>query len=59
MANPQQTASRIVDEIIADVMDRRGLQYEWDAIDDDVKAEIRQTLIDITATILTEDSSGS
>jgi len=37
---PRQAARRIVDEIVADLTDRRGLRQEWDQIDDDVKAKI-------------------
>lgn len=34
-------ADAAVDQIIADLSDRRGLSGEWDAIDDDLKDEIR------------------
>jgi hypothetical protein len=36
---------RIVDAIIADFTDRRGLRQEWEQIDDDIQAEIRATWI--------------
>lgn len=34
---------RIVEAIIYDLSDRRGLSGEWDGIDDETKAEIRET----------------
>lgn len=40
-------AENIVDAIIEDFTDRRGLRQEWEQIDADVQAEIRQTWIDI------------
>lgn len=36
-----QQAEEIVDGIIADLTDRRGLRQEWDECDDGIKAEIR------------------
>ena len=36
-------ARSIVDAIIADLSDRRGLGNEWEACDDDVRAEIAET----------------
>ena len=38
---------RIVDAIIADLSDRRGLRQEWDQIDLDIKQEIHSTWVDI------------
>lgn len=32
-----------VKQIIDDMTDRRGLRQEWDAIDDDIQKEIRET----------------
>jgi hypothetical protein len=42
MTNPSinQCASKIVEQIVADLSDRRGLRHEWDQIDDDIQAEI-------------------
>lgn len=40
-------ASKIVDAIIRDLSDRRGLGQEWDQIDDDIKAQIREEWIQI------------
>ena len=36
----QKIAVTVVDNIIADLSDRRGLQNEWDAIDEDIQYEI-------------------
>lgn len=41
--DPRPIADRMVDEIVADMSDRRGLKREWNAIDDDTKKEIRST----------------
>lgn len=37
----------VVEAIIADLSDRRGLRQEWQAIDDDIRAEIKATWIRI------------
>lgn len=37
---PGGNAARIVNAIVADLSDRRGLRHEWDGIDDDIRAEI-------------------
>jgi hypothetical protein len=39
MADARQVARWIVDDIAHDISDRKGLDNEWDAIDDDVKQE--------------------
>lgn len=41
------TAERAVAVIVADIRDRRGLKHEWDAIDADVQAEIRETWVQV------------
>lgn len=38
---------RVVDTILLEMNDRRGLRHEWDRIDPDVKAEIRATWVQI------------
>jgi hypothetical protein len=43
----KNTASFIVDGIIADLKDRGGLGDEWDQIDEDTQQEIRETWIEI------------
>lgn len=40
MASARQVARWIIDDLIRDLSDRRGLDNEWDAIDRDVKQEI-------------------
>lgn len=37
----------IVEAIVADLSDRRGLRHEWQAIDDDIREEIKATWIGI------------
>ncbi len=44
---PREAARKIVDDIVADLSDRRGLDYEWNQIDHDVKAEIVSKWLDI------------
>jgi len=46
------TAVRIVDALIADLKDRRGLRQEWEAIDPDIQQEIRDRWIAITMTMM-------
>ena len=38
-----EKAREIADAIIDNLTDRRGLRQEWDNIDEDVQAEIRET----------------
>ena len=42
------TAEKIVDGIIADFTDRRGLRQEWENIDESIQNEIRDEWIAIT-----------
>jgi hypothetical protein len=41
MAKEKTVEQRIVEAIIFDLSDRRGLSGEWDMIDDDIKKQIR------------------
>lgn len=43
----RRTAIEIVDAIIHDLRDRRGLKHEWYAIDEDVRDEIRNKWLKI------------
>jgi precorrin-2 methylase len=36
-------AEKIVNDIIKDILDRRGLKQEFQAIDDDIQEEIKTT----------------
>lgn len=38
----ERQITKIVKDIIWDLSDRRGLKGEWNAIDDDIKREIRR-----------------
>jgi hypothetical protein len=42
-----QRSEQIVEAIIADLRDRRGLRHEWEQIDEDIQEEIRQEWITI------------
>ena len=42
----REQAQRAVLAIEGDIRDRRGIQYEWSAIDDDVKEEIRSVWVE-------------
>ncbi len=46
----REAARRIVDRIVADLTDRRGLGQEWDQIDDEIQDEIIATWVDLIAT---------
>lgn len=43
----RQKANNIVNLIVDDISDRRGLKWEWEKIDDDVKSEIKKVWRDI------------
>lgn len=43
MSENNDIATKIVDKIVNDLGDRRGLSNEWDCIDKDVRKEIIQT----------------
>ncbi len=43
----KEKAVLIVDKIIEDISDRSGLQNIWEGIDEKIRAEIRQTWINI------------
>lgn len=45
-------AELIVDDIIKDLSDRKGLDNEWSQIDLDIKEEIRKTWIEIVNEVL-------
>jgi len=38
---------KIVDALIADFTDRRGLRQAWEGIDEDIREEIRETWISL------------
>jgi hypothetical protein len=40
-------AETVVDKIIANLRDRRGLRQEWEQIDEEIQEEIRQDWIKI------------
>lgn len=52
-------AAAIVDEIIADLTDRRGLRQEWEEIDPAIREEIRQTWIGIVEDGATDQQKGA
>lgn len=41
MKSPKQQAAEIVEAIIEDLTDRKGLRHAWEMIDDDIQEEIR------------------
>lgn len=49
MTKVQKKAKEIVDAILKDLTDRRGLRQEWEAIDRNIQCEIRMAWIDVTA----------
>ena len=58
-AQIEAAAQAIVDDIIADLTDRRGLKSEWHNIDDDVQAEIVTTWRQIAEARLRAMGGGS
>jgi hypothetical protein len=38
-----KTAKKIVNKIVRDICDRSGLQNEWEALDEDIQKEIKDT----------------
>ena len=40
----REQARKIVDRIITDLSDRRGLRHEWDQIDDDTREGLKKVL---------------
>lgn len=44
----------IVDAIIIDLSDRRGLRHEWEQIDEDIQKEIRDKWINLIETVYPE-----
>lgn len=47
MTTPRAKAKRILAAIMADLTDRRGIRQAFEGIDDEVMAELRETLIAI------------
>lgn len=43
----KEKARKVVEGIIKDLTDRRGLRQEWDMIDDDIQDEIKDKWTDI------------
>jgi len=48
----KEKAKNIVDKIIRDLSDRRGLRQEWEQIDLDIQEEIKETWIGIVTQFL-------
>ncbi len=48
-------AQKIVKELLSNLMNRQGLEDEWNAISEDVKNEIKGTLEEIVDNILNEE----
>lgn len=44
---PRQAATKIVDDIVADFTDRRGLRQAWEDLDEDIQKEIINEWLDI------------
>ncbi len=52
-------SQNVLDAIIGDLTDRRGLENEWDLIDDDVKQEIKNTWLEIIYQAMIEERATS
>lgn len=55
----KSVASRVVDAILEDLTDRRGLKHEWSKIDADVRAEIKKTWTGIVSKFLPPPSAAA
>lgn len=51
-----ERAEIIVDGIIRDLSERRGLRHEWERIDEDIQQEIRAEWISIVRSFYPEGS---
>lgn len=51
-------ANKIVDAIIADLSDRRGLKHEWHAIDEDIQEEIHKAWTNIVLANTSQSEEG-
>ena len=51
----KEKAKNIVDKIIRDLSDRRGLRQEWEQIDLDIQEEIKETWIGIVTQFLVQN----
>lgn len=47
-------AEKIVEAIMKDFTDRRGLRQEWEQIDEDIQNEIKGTWIELVRKVLDE-----
>lgn len=54
MAKPS-LATQIVDAIIQDISDRKGLGNEWEAIDEDIQQEIKDEWLNTVNKILKKE----
>jgi hypothetical protein len=52
MSGTEDVVARIVEAVIADLTGRSGFDHCWDAIDDGIRDEIRQTLERKTRSVL-------
>lgn len=53
---PKTVEQRIVDAIIFDLSDRRGLSGEWDGIDDDIRRQIKKKWCEIIRTEIANET---
>lgn len=47
-------AMKIIEDILYDLKDRKGIKHSWNEIDDDVQEEIKETWKKIIMNILSE-----
>ena len=52
-------SQNVLEAIISDLTDRRGLENEWDQIDEDVKQEIKDTWLEIIYQSMIEERATS
>lgn len=51
----KKIAKEVVDLLVKDLCNRRGLRQEWEGIDDDIRKEIREKWISLILDIFEEN----
>ncbi len=54
-AELMKTAKKIFKVVEADLRDRRGIRHEWDAVDEEIQKEIRETNVANILKVLKRD----
>jgi hypothetical protein len=55
MMSTAERAKALVEMILADLTDRKGLRHAWDMIDEDIQEEIVETWQRLAVEVMTEN----